>query len=128
MAYGFHAGFIHSDKLCRRLAFGDRGDDAVELYFIMDRSGESPEEPLPDMANVYIERDDQMWGGFGGIERVVLERDSLTLQLSPEMATTMGEHDRIRITFSVNDDEFRDMRNVLSLIMRGYESQLELRC
>src|SRR6516162_9673490 len=28
---------------------------------------------------LYIERDDQQWGGFGGIERVVLHRNSLTL-------------------------------------------------
>ena len=131
MAFGFQAGVVHSDKVCRRLSFVDRDDDTREHYFIIDiidRSEESPEVPVPDMDNVYIERDDQMWGGYGGINRVVLERDSLTLQLSPQMATRMGEHDSIRITFIVNDDEFREMRQVLGLIMLGYESQLEFRC
>lgn len=92
----------------------------------MDRSEESPEESVPDMANVYIERDDQGWGGYGGIDRVILERDGLTLHLSPRMATQMGEHETIRVGFTLRDSEFRELRYVLSLIMRGYESQLDL--
>ena len=65
-------------------------------------------------------------GGFGGIERVVLHRNSLTLFLSPRMAKQMGEHDSIRIEFATNQHEFREMQHVLGLIMRGYESQLKL--
>ena len=128
MAFGFHAGLVHTDKLCRRLSFVDHDDDSGEHYFIMDRSEESPEEAVPDMDNVYIERDDQMWGGFGGIERVILEREALTLQLNSRMSTTMGEHDSIRISFALNDVELQEMKTVLGLIMRGYESRLEFHC
>ena len=80
------------------------------------------------MANVYIERDDQGWGGFGGIERVVLRRDSLALDLNPRMVAKLGEKERILIIFDVNDHEFREIREVLGLIMRGYESRLDLHC
>ena len=128
MAFGFHAGLVNADKLCRRLSFADRGDETGEHYFIMDRSEDLPDGPVPDMDNVYIERDDQMWGGFGGIERVTLERQALTLQLNPRMTTTMGEHNSIRISFAVSDADLQEMKTVLSLIMRGYESQLEFRC
>jgi hypothetical protein len=108
------------------LSFADRDDNSSEHYFIMDRSEDSPVDAEPDMENVYIERDDQQWGGFGGIERVVLHRNSLTLFLSPRMAKQMGEHDSIRIEFATNQHEFREMQHVLGLIMRGYESQLKL--
>ena len=57
-----------------------------------------------------------------------LEREALTLQLNPRMATTMGEHDSIRVSFAVNDVELQEMKTVLGLIMRGYESKLEFRC
>src|SRR5258708_2219342 len=126
MAFGFYAGFVHSDALCRRLSFADRNDESGEHYFVMDRSEDSPEETVPDMKNVYIERDDQGWGGYGGIERVILQRDSLTLRLNPHMATQMGDNDCIRIDFTLQEAEFRELRRVLCLIMRGYESQLRL--
>ena len=126
MAFGFHARFVHVDDVCRRLSFADRNDETGEHYFVMDRSEESPDEAVPNMDNVYIERDDQGWGGYGGIDRVVLARDNLTLQLGERMATRMGGHDSIRVNFEVSDDVFRELRHVVGLIMRGYESQLEV--
>jgi hypothetical protein len=111
VAFGFHAAFVHADDLCRRLSFADRHDEFAEHYFIMDRSEESPDEAVPGMGNVYIERDDQGWGGYGGIERVVLTRDSLN---------------SIRVSFEVSDSAFCALRLVLDLIMRGYEAKLEV--
>ncbi len=124
--FGFHAGLVHSDGLVRRLSFADRDDESGEHYFVMDRSEESPEYAVPDMDNVYIERDDQCWGGYGGIDRVILDRSSLALHLGPRMATQMGGHEIIRVSFTLEDPEFLRLRQVLGLIMRGYESQLEL--
>jgi hypothetical protein len=123
VAFGFHAGFVHVDDVCR-LSFADRNDETGEHYFVMDRSEESPDEAAPDMANVYIERDDQGWGGYGGIEQVVLARDSLTLHLGERMATRMGCHATMRVGFDVSEAVFRELRHVLGLIMRGYEPQL----
>jgi hypothetical protein len=90
MAFGFHATFVHSDDRPPRLSFLDRDDESSEHYFIMDRSEDTPEKAVPDMENVYIERDDQLWGGYGGIERVLLDRERLTLRLGTRMATQMG--------------------------------------
>lgn len=124
MAFSFHAGFVDSDDVCRRLSFADRNDEACEHYFVMDRSEGTSDEAVPDMANIYIERDDQCWGGYGGIERVLLGRDSLTLHLGEVMATRMGGHAVIRVGFEIPTPAFRKLRYVLGLIMCGYESQL----
>jgi hypothetical protein len=125
MAFGFHAEFVDADDLVARLSFLDRDDETSEHYFIMDRSEDSREEAVTDMGNVYIERDDQCWGGYGGIDRVVLERNCLTLQLGPRMAEQMGGHEAIRISFDLGCSDFDKVRHVLGLIMRGYERQLE---
>jgi hypothetical protein len=125
--FEFHAGYVHVDDLVRRLSFADRNDDAGEHYFIMDRSEDSREEVVADMANVYIERDDQCWGGYGGIQSVTLDRDCLTLKLTPRMATRMGDHGTIRVTFVLKDAEFRQVRHNLGCIMYGYEPQLKVR-
>jgi hypothetical protein len=126
MTFGFHAQFVHTDELTRRLAFSDRNDDEAEHYFVIDRSEESPDEAVPDMENVYIERDDQQWGGYGGIDRVVLGRNSLTVQLGRRAVKYMY-HDEIHISFDLGDADFGQLREVLLLIMRGYETQLTLR-
>ena len=125
--FAFHAGFVHVDDLVRRLSFADRNDPSGNHYFIMGCSEESEEEAVADMKNVYIERDDQCWGGYGGIVSVILERDSLTLHLTSQMATRMGGHEVIRVTFVLRDAEFRELRQVLTFVMAGYESQLEVR-
>jgi hypothetical protein len=77
------------------------------------------------MKNVCIERDDQGWGGYGGILRVVLEKDRLTLKLGRRMATRMGGHNELLVTFKIKSPKFRKVRQVLQLIMRGYEKRLE---
>jgi hypothetical protein len=127
VAFGFRAGFVHADDGTRRLSFADWKDGWGEHYFIIDRSEDSLDQAVPDMKNVYIERDDQGWGGYGGITRVVLERDGLTVRLGRRMATRMGKHRLIRITFDIKAADFRAVRRVLQLIMRGYEDRLECR-
>jgi hypothetical protein len=122
MAKGFHAGFLHSDADARRLSFADRNDEQGQHYFIIDRSEESPEEVVPDLRNVYIELDDQCGGGYGGIEHVVLQRESLTVRLGPRWA--LGD-DEVRITFMVSDPDFEELLRVMRLILRGYEDHLE---
>jgi hypothetical protein len=124
MEFAFHAAFVHADDVCRRLSFAESNGKSGEHYFIMERSEESPAEAVPDMANVYIERDDQCWGGYGGIEWVILGRNCLTLCLGELMATWMGGHEVIRVSFDVSDAVFRELGYVLGLIMRGYESRL----
>jgi len=126
VAFGFHANFVHADVLCRRLSFADGSDEHSEHYFLMDRSEESADEAIPGMDNVYIERDDQGWGGYGDIERVILTRDSLTLHLGERMARQIGRHESIRVSFAVSDEVSRELPLVLGIIMRGYESQLKV--
>ena len=123
MSLTFHANLVYPDSLCRRLSFLDRDDEASEHYLIFDRSEDSPDEPIPGMANVYLERDDQGWGGYGGIESAMLGRSHLTFRLTSKMAKTMGGHDTIRVTFDVAAEQWDTIRSVASLIMKGYESQ-----
>jgi hypothetical protein len=124
MSLTFHATLVFPDSLCRRLSFLDRDDDASEHYLIFGRSEESLDESIPGVANVYLERDDQGWGGYGGIQSVTLGRSHLTFRLTPDMAKTMGDHDIIRVTFDVAIEQWEAIRSVASLIMKGYESQL----
>jgi hypothetical protein len=127
--FHFHAHFVDSDKECCRLTFVDRNDESGKHYFIMDRMEASP-EALPDMDNVYTEIDDQSGGGFSGLEHVVLERDALTIYNDSQTKVAVagaGVCGSIRIGFALDEDKLRDLRDVLELIMSGYEAKMHLK-
>ncbi len=123
--FTFHAGRVWWDEASLGVAFADKAVDHGH-YFSIQRSEESPVEPVLDVANVYIELDDQCWGGYGGIKRVSLERTAFTLVVSPRMIPHMRGHDGVRVTFELREPEFVAVRHVLQQLLRGYEQLLQL--
>ena len=111
------------DRRQQSLSFADCLQDHKH-YLVLQRDEENPEAVLGDVENIYIERDDQQFGGYGGIELVVLERDRLTLNLTPRMAKQMGHHDSLTVTFVADDSLFANVREVLKPVFRGYDARV----
>ena len=126
MAKGFHAVGMEASPPDRLVSFWSQGDGPERHYFTIQRSEESAEEAVADLANVYLELDDQSWGGYGGIERVQLGPGGLTVRLGHKWATERIGTDTIRVTFALPDDDYRAAAGILRLIMRGYEDRLEV--
>lgn len=124
MVFGFHASEFETDDVALRVGFAE-GENSKH-YFIIQREEDSTEEALPKLENIYIERDDQCWGGYGGINQVSFGRNSLIIYLNSEMANQMGGYDTIKITFSIDDLQFQQLQNVLQKIMQSYEDRLNL--
>ncbi len=122
--YEFIAPYFEFDPVSLFLGFVN---EDTKQYFWMQREEESLDRAMPDVSDVWIERDDQQWGGTGGIVHVLLYRDSLSIELTSEMAKHMGGYDSIRVVFSVTDVEFDQIRKQLRRVMRGYESIVEYR-
>jgi hypothetical protein len=123
--FEFHAPRVWYDEASLVVAFADKNADH-DHYFSIQRSEVTPTEPVPDVGNVYIELNDQCWGGWGGIERVALERNAFMLSVTPRMVPYMRAHDGVRITFDLDDAEFGVVRWVLEKLLKGYEPLLEL--
>jgi hypothetical protein len=124
MVFVFHASEFEADDVALRVGFAD-GENS-EHYLIMQRDEEFVEEPLTNMENIYLERDDQCWGGYGGINQVSLERTCLIIYLNSDMANQMGGYDTIKITFSLEDFHFKQLQNVLQKVMQGYDDKVNL--
>jgi hypothetical protein len=92
----------------------------------MQRGDVSPEQGVPEGGDIWIERDDQAWGGHGGIARVILGRKSFTIHLTPAKAEYMGGYDVIRVLFSFKDEEFEQIRKQFAWIMRGNPELVEI--
>jgi len=124
MAIEFHATLVDVDLAQKRVLFADH-EPVPQHYLIVQRSDESPQKANPGMANIYIERDDQCWGGYGEIDSVLVGPGDLTLNLGAHMANLMGQHDRFHVTFKLSDERYRELLRLLTLIMRGCENRLQ---
>ena len=94
----------------------------TEQYLWLQRDECSESEVLPHIGNVWVERDDQQWGGSGGITEVELRRDCLSLRLTSEKAEYMGGYDEFRVRLDLSDEAFRRVREQLLRVLVGYES------
>ena len=121
MAFEFEAALVVPDAVQESLSFADRRENH-QHYLIIQRDEEARDSVLPDVENVYIERDDQRFGGYGGIEAVTLGSRHLTLKLTPRMAKQMGHHEMLSVEFA--EESLRDVDQLVAVIFRGYESRI----
>jgi hypothetical protein len=116
----------------------DSDDDFILVGFADDRDGaqrdalhfqRSHEFDAQDVAlgmnSVYVERNDQSQGGYGGVERVELRPDGLRVVVAGELAHRMGDRE-FEIAFSLPADEFERLRSGLRKVFAGFDT-LKLR-
>ncbi len=121
MAFEFEAALVVADRAGESLSFADRLENHRH-YLVIQRDEVSRDAVLADLENVYLERDDQQFGGYGGIESVTLTRDRLTIRLTPRMATRMCHHDTLSVGFG--EEAFPRVDELVGVIFRGYESRV----
>jgi hypothetical protein len=122
--FSFHAELVWYDEVSLCISFADKATEH-EHYFTIQRS-EPLDELAIDTSNVYIELDDQCWGGYGGIERVSLERTGFTLILGFGKGPDLHGSDGVWITFDLPNEEFQVLCRVLQKLLREYDSLLRI--
>ena len=83
-----------------------------------------PGEMTTAKHEIWLERDDQAWGGCGGAWNVVLTRSTFIVntQELPWMAC-----DAVEIEFAVDDATYSRLRELLRRVMVGCPSDLDIR-
>jgi hypothetical protein len=123
MAFEFQAALIVPDLKQIGLSFADHPTHQRH-YLILQRDQLPVGKAASSCGLVYVERDDQQFGGYGGIESMTLTRRSLKLAVIPSMAKLMGNHDTLTITFVVDDGTFHQIDETISRIFEGYEDRV----
>jgi hypothetical protein len=121
--YEFTAPYYEIGHAARFLGFAN---DDTEQYLWVQRDECSEVETLPHAGNVWIERDDQQWGGPGGIVNVELRRDALSIRLTPEKAAFMGGFGEFRVRLALSDEEFARVQEQLLRVFVGYEDIVQV--
>jgi hypothetical protein len=93
----------------------------TKQYLWVQRDECSEDETIPEAGNVWIELDDEQWSDYGGIARVELSRDALSIRLTPESAAYMSGVDEFRVRLALSDEEFARVREQLLRVFVGYE-------
>lgn len=66
-------------------------------------------------ANYHIERDDQSFGGYGGVEQINLSRNSIEVELNKTGKENL-ECDAVRVDFETDDETFELLTEKLKQI------------
>ena len=83
-----------------------------------------PGEGTTAKDEIWLERDDQAWGGCGGVWNIVLTRNKFSVNTRelPWMAC-----DAVEVEFAVDDATYARLKELLQEVMVGCPSQLDIR-
>ena len=105
------------DDLCL-VGFADEAFD-TQQYLILQRSYVDDEQDVRLGMNTYhVERDDQRWSCYGGIERFELHKDRVVVRFTPSDAQ-MLQADGMEITFAIDGTLFEKLTRRLERIFVG---------
>lgn len=112
--------FVTTDvSLDPQVGFIGFADQAGERYFWMQAG-----EKTTARDEIWLERDDQLWGGSGGVWNVVLSRDRFIV--STRQLPWM-ECEAIEIAFAVDDETYAKLKELLQQVMVSCLADLEMR-
>jgi|GEM_PF-969302 len=118
----FTATCLHSEDMgdYHLLSLADDEDDPRD-YLIFQRAHEFTEQDIRlGMNAVHVERNDQGWSGYGGLERVILRRDSLELELNEQGSRFMGGVQAMRVSFDFSSADFACLCKGLRVCFAGF--------
>ena len=105
------------------VGFADTQQDTQE--YLMFQKFVDPEE-ADDDDGVYVERDGQQYGTYGGIEKFVLSRNNVLLSLTEKTAQSLDVEPEVSIAFSATDEQFEQLKTDFERVFAG-EVEFEVR-
>ncbi|HLM59961.1 MAG TPA: Imm10 family immunity protein [Pyrinomonadaceae bacterium] len=100
------------------VGFADAQFDTQE-YLLFQRIVDWEEFRSDDDDEVYVERDGQQYGTYGGIEKFVLSRNDALLLLIAETAEALDTEQEVSIAFSATDEQFEKLKTDFGRVFAG---------
>lgn len=118
----FHANYV----AVTREDWGDlvvlsADEDLVSEQYLMLQAKDryDDQDVRLGMDDIYIETCGQGWSWYGNIEFFELTRNCVSVQLSHEAATRMGNDGKMEATFSLDETAYAHLRKTLQKIFDG---------
>jgi len=85
-----------------------------------ENTSKAPTTNRPANAEVYVERDDQRWSGYGGMERCELLADRIRLTLDDRGAAAMEGIRLMEVSFDLTSHQLDVLRDGLRQCFSGF--------
>lgn len=122
MPTGFHAtdvSVVQQDGVLIT-SMGTPSTEDEGLYLILQHTPEFDEQDVAlGMDKPYIEYCSQAWSWYGHMFSVHLLRDRVEIQMDEHAASEMGNGGDLVITFSLDDQEFQNLKSALASTFAG---------
>ncbi len=123
MSLTFSALVVDADEPSARITLGDRDYESSEHYFTIQRTERRPSAESDSTSDIYIEFDDQSGGGYGGIERIIVTRQLLTVSLGEKWKVKfLCDREIVIALQQIKETDFSTIVRVLKVIMAGYDA------
>ena len=122
MKSDFVATWVHVEDMGDYLLVG-LSDQQFETsdYLVFQRAHEFDEQDvLLGMDTVYLERNDQGFSGYGGIESVSLFRDHLDVSLNAKGSAFMDGFSRMKVSLELDAAALQELRKGLVVCFEGF--------
>jgi hypothetical protein len=107
------------------VGFADQQDGQYCEMLHFQRAYEFDEQDVAlGMNSVYVERNDQSQGGYGGVERVELHSDRVRVLVGGRVAEWMGDSE-FEIGLSLSPAELERLREGLRVVFQGFGTLVE---
>ena len=120
MTPNFHAAFVSIEEMpeCFQVGLADRAFGTQD-YLMLQRAHEFDEQDRrTGMADVYVERNDQGFSGYGGMERFELLPDRVRVSFGGRQVQTMAGIREMEISFET--DQLPALRIALRRCFHGF--------
>lgn len=98
----------------------------TKQYLMLQRSFADDEQDVRLGMNTYhVERDDQGWGCYGGIERFELYRESIQVVFDKTGKKCLGKLEGLEISFAVSGREFQKLKHRLKKVFAGSDCLID---
>jgi hypothetical protein len=110
---------VSEENAALTVGFGGLDGSGIPKEYILLQRSLDAREDVPGIRGVYIERDDQLYSTYGGIEAFQLHRDRVCISLGHPAAETLGVPAEVEVHFSVEPERFARIRAGLERIFTG---------
>ena len=120
----FHANCVANvdDANCRVVGFADQQFDTKRyLQFQLSHASDAQDQAL-GLDTYYVEVDDQSNSCYGGIERIELRANAITLRLDDVGSQRLNLDKDVLITFDADDKTLCELRSGLATIFSGTDT------
>lgn len=93
-----------------------------EHYLMIQHQDEYDEDDADLGMNTYhIERDDQSYGNYGGVEKVILQSNQIQFILNPHGKKSL-QCEEVLIDFEINDRQFLELKvSLIKIFAEAFE-------